>query len=146
MSRQTSPTLPEIVVKTIVTHTVTYFIMGLLALTLLDYAGFFADSSLNVMMRPTDDPWVMAGPLFQPRRGTFGPAPGSIEGMLFTIFPLWVHLRSLPEVLLQSLFLALILVYWVNHPQKKWLTWVMGIAFVILMSFPILGLLVGQPQ
>jgi hypothetical protein len=66
--------------------------------------------------------------------------------MLFTIFPLWVHLRSLPEVLLQSLFLALILVYWVNHPQKKWLTWVMGIAFVILMSFPILGLLVGQPQ
>jgi ABC-type cobalt transport system substrate-binding protein len=181
MSRQTSPTLPEIVVKTIVTHTVTYFIMGLLALTLLDYAGFFADSSLNVMMRPTDDPWVMAGPLFQPLRGllfgllfyllrepfferkhgwlllwfvlagvgifgTFGPAPGSIEGMLFTIFALWVHLRSLPEVLLQSLFLALILVYWVNHPQKKWLTWVMGIAFVILMSFPILGLLVGQPQ
>ena len=181
MTRQTPPTLLEIVVKTIVTHTVTYFIMGLLASTLLDYASFFAESSLNGMMRPTNDPWVMVGPLFQPVRGllfglifyllrepffdkkngwlvlwfvlagigifsTFGPSPGSIEGMLYTIFPLWVHLRGLPEVLLQSLFLSLILVYWVNHPQKKWLTWVMGIAFVILMSFPILGLLVGQPQ
>lgn len=181
MTRQTPPTLLEIVVKTIVTHTVTYFIMGLLASTLLDYASFFAESSLNVMMRPTNDPWVMMGPLFQPIRGllfglifyllrepffakkngwlvlwfvlagvgifgTFGPSPGSIEGMLYTIFPLWVHLRGLPEVLLQSLFLSLILVYWVNHPQKKWLTWVMGIAFVILMSFPILGLLVGQPR
>jgi len=29
--------------------------------------------------------------------GTFGPAPGSLEGMFFTIFPLWVHLRGLPK-------------------------------------------------
>jgi hypothetical protein len=167
----------QVAVKSIVTHTVTYFIMGLLASTLLDYTRFFAESSLNLMMRQTDDVWVMVGPLFQPIRGllfgvvfyllresffgkkagwlvmwitlvivgiisTFGPTPGSLEGMLYTIFPLWVHLRGLPEVLLQSLFLSMILFYWVNHPQKKWLNWVMGIAFVILMSFPILGLLV----
>ena len=78
--------------------------------------------------------------------GTFGPTPGSLEGMLYTVFPLWVHLRGLPEGLLQSLFLSLILFYWVNHPQKKWLNWVMGIAFLILMSFPIIGLLVGQTK
>jgi hypothetical protein len=113
------PTLPETVAKTIVTHTVTYFIMGLLASTILDYPQFFAESSLNLMMRPTSDPWVMVGPLFQPIRGfffgivfyllrepffgaqngwliiwsvlvgvgiigTFGPAPGSLEGMLYT--------------------------------------------------------------
>lgn len=178
---QTSPTLPEAVVKTIVTHTVTYFIMGLLASTILDYTRFFAESSLNLMMRHTNDPWVMAGPLFQPIRGilfgivfyllreplfgkkngwlvmwivlvvvgiigTFGPAPGSLEGMLFTVFPLWVHLRGLPEVLLQSLFLSLILCHWVNHPQTRWLNWVMGIAFLILMSFPVLGLLLGQAK
>jgi hypothetical protein len=172
------PTLPATVAKTIVTHTVTYFIMGLLASTILDYPRFFAESSLNLMMRPTSDPWVMAGPLFQPIRGflfgiifyllrepffgaqngwliiwsvlvvvgiigTFGPAPGSLEGMLYTVFPLWVHLRGLPEVLLQSLFLSLIVRYWVNHPHNKWLAWAMGIAFVILMSFPIIGLLVG---
>ena len=178
---QTRPNLNEAVVKTVVTHTVTYFILGLLASTILNYAGFFANSSLNLIMRKTNDPWVMAGPLFQPIRGvlfgivfyllrepffgkkngwlvmwltlvvvgiigTFGPTPGSIEGMLYTVFPLWVHLKDLPEVLLQSLFLSLILFYWVNHPQKKWLNWVMGIAFFILMSFPILGLLVRQPK
>lgn len=178
---QTRPTLFETVVKTIVTHTVTYFIMGLLASTLLDYTRFYAETSLNLMMRQTNDPWVMVGPLFQPIRGilfgivfyllretffrkkngwlimwivlvvvgiisTFGPTPGSLEGMLYTVFPLSVHLRSLPEVLLQALLLSLILFYWVNHPQNKWLNWVMGIAFFILMSFPILGLLVGQPR
>ena len=178
---KTRPTLLEVVVKTIVTHTVTYFIMGLLASALLDYTHFFAESSLNVMMRQTNDPWVMVGPLFQPIRGilfglvfyllrepffgkkngwlvlwlvlvvvgilgTFGPSPGSLEGMLYTVFPLWVHLRGLPEVLLQSLFLSAILFYWVNHPQQKWLNWVMGIAFVVLLSLPILGLLVGQPK
>ena len=178
---QTRPILSETVVKTVVTHTVTYFILGLLASTILNYAGFFANSSLNLIMRQTNDPWVMAGPLFQPIRGvlfgivfyllrepffgkkngwlvmwvvlvvvgifsTFGPTPGSIEGMLYTVLPLWVHLKGLPEVLLQSLFLSLILFYWVNHPQKKWLTWVMGIAFFILMSLPILGLLVRQPK
>ena len=178
---QTRPALIETVVKTIVTHTVTYFIMGLLASTVLDYARFFAESSLNLMMRQTNDPWVMLGPLFQPIRGilfgivfyllrepffgkkrgwllmwivlvvvgilgTFGPAPGSLEGMLYTVLPLSVHLRGLPEVLLQSLFLSLILFYWVNNPQKRWLNWVMGIAFVIFMSFPILGLLLGQPK
>ncbi len=177
---QTRPTLLEAVVKTIVAHTVTYFIMGLLASTLLDYTRFFAESSLSLMMRQTDDPWVMVGPLFQPIRGilfgcvfyllrepffgkkngwlvmwialvvvgifsTFGPTPGSLEGMLYTVFPLWVHLKGLPEVLLQSLFLSLILYYWVNNPQIRWLSWVMGIAFVILMSFPIIGLLVGRP-
>ena len=66
---QTRPTFAEAVVKTIVTHTVTYFIMGLLASTIFDYARFFAESGLNLMMRQTNDPWVMMGPLFQPIRG-----------------------------------------------------------------------------
>ena len=174
------PALIEIVLKTIVTHTVTYFIMGLLASTILDYPRFFAETSLNLFMRQTDDPWVMAGPLFQPIRGllfgivfyllrepffgkkhgwlliwvvlvvvgilsTFGPAPGSVEGVLYTILPLSVHLRGLPEVLLQSLFLSLILFFWVTHP-KKWLNWVMGLAFVILMAMPLLGLLATRAQ
>ena len=178
---RSGPTLPGVILKTVVAHTITYFVMGLLASTILDYGRLFAESSLNVMMRPTSDPIVMAGPLFQPIRGvlfgivfyllrepffgkkrgwlvmwltlivlgiigTFGPTPGSLEGMFFTIFPLWVHLRGLPEVLLQSLFLSLLLFYWVNHPEKRWLNWVLGITFLILMLFPILGLLVTQPK
>ncbi len=175
----TRPTLFETLVKALVTHTVTYFIMGLLASSILDYTRFFAESSLNLMMRPTNDPWVMVGPLFQPIRGilfgivfyllreplfgkrngwlvmwivlvvvgifgTFGPSPGSLEGMVYTVFPMWVHLRGLPEVLLQSLFLSLIMFYWVTNPQKKWLDWVMGILFLILMGLPLLGLLATQ--
>jgi hypothetical protein len=178
---QARPTLLGVILRTVVAHTVTYIIMGLLASTILDYAGFFAGSSLKVMMRQTSDPVVMAGPLFQPIRGvlfgivfyllrepffgkkrgwlvmwltlvilgilgTFGPTPGSLEGMLYTIFPLGVHLRGLPEVLLQSLFLSLLLFYWVNHPEKRWLNWVLGIMFFVLMAFPILGLLVTQPK
>jgi hypothetical protein len=178
---QTGPSPLSVVIKTVVTHTVTYFIMGLLAFAILDYARLFAESSLNVMMRQTNDPWVMMGPVFQPIRGllfgivfyllrdaffgkkngwlvmwvvlvvlgilsTFGPSPGSIEGLIYTVFPLWVHLRGLPEVLLQSLFLSLILFYWVNHPENKWINWIMGIAFVLLIAFPILGLLAGRPN
>jgi hypothetical protein len=176
---RTSPTPLGVIVKTIVTHTVTYSVFGWLALVIMDYTSFFATTSLSVMMRQTSDPWVMAGPLFQPIRGilfgivfyllrgtffgrkrgwlvlwvvlmalgvlgTFGPAPGSIEGMLYTVFPWQVHVRGLPEALLQTLFLSWILVYWVDHPEKKWVDWVMGIAFAMMMAFPILGLVVGQ--
>ena len=37
--------------------------------------------------------------------GTFGPTPGSLEGIFFTVFPLSDHFRGLPEVLLQAFFL-----------------------------------------
>jgi hypothetical protein len=73
---------------------------------------------------------------------TYGPTPDSIEGLLYTRVPLAAHLRGLPEVLVQSFVYSLVLFYWINHPEKRWLTWVMGIMFCILMIFPILGLLV----
>jgi hypothetical protein len=73
---------------------------------------------------------------------TYGPTRGSIEGVLYTQVPLWAHLRGLPEVLVQSFVYSVLLYYWINHPEKRWLTWVLGIMFCILMTFPILGLLV----
>jgi len=36
-----------------------------------------------------------------------------------------------------------ILHYWVNHPKKKWLNWVLGILFTLMMGMVGLGLLVG---
>jgi hypothetical protein len=175
---QSRPTFFEVTVKSIVTHTITYFIMGLLASTLFDYGGLYAETSLNLLMRQTSEPLVMAGPLFQPIRGLlfgvvffllrdtlfgrkngwlvtwillvvvgiispFGPSPGSIEGMIYTIVPIGVQLTGLPEVLLQALILSVVLFYWVNHPEKKWLNWVMGIAFALVMLMPTLGLLLG---
>ena len=175
---QEKPTLGGITVKTIITHTVTYFIMGLVASTLFDYGGLYADTSLNQLMRQTSDPLVMAGPLFQPLRGLlfgvvffllrevffgpkngwlvmwitlvvigilspFGPPPGSIEGMIYTIIPLKIQLIGLPEVLLQALILSLVVTYWVNHPERKWLSWALGIAFGLVMLLPVMGLLFG---
>jgi hypothetical protein len=73
---------------------------------------------------------------------TYGPTPGSIEGLLYTQVPLAAHLRGLPEVLVQSFVYSLVLFFWINHPEKRWLTWMLVIMFFILMTFPILGLLV----
>ena len=175
---QSRPTIIEVLIKTIVTHTVTYFIMGLLAFQIIDYARLYAETGLNLLMRQTSETLVMAGPLFQPIRGIlfgivffllrdilfkrkngwltmwivlvvvgiispFGPTPGSIEGMIYTIIPVGIQLKGLPEVLLQALFLSVVLFYWVNHPEKKWLSWIMGTAFFLVMLLPTLGLLVG---
>jgi hypothetical protein len=70
----------------------------------------------------------------------FGPSPGSVEGMIYTIWPLELHAIGLPEVLLQSLALSVILHYWVNRPEQRWISWVLGVAFVLVLMFPVLGL------
>ena len=174
------PTIIGVISKTVITHTITYFIMGLLASTVFEYGRLYAETDLNLLMRQTSEPMVMAGPLFQPIRGIlfgivffllrepllrskngwlvmwitlvvvgilspFGPTPGSIEGMIYTVLPMGLHLTGLPEVILQALILAAVLFYWVNHPEKKWLNWVMGITFILTLLLPVLGLLVGQP-
>jgi hypothetical protein len=173
--------LGEVVVKTMVTHTVTYFIIGLAAFWCIDYAQTFAEPGVRSLMRQTDEPVVMAGPLFQPIRGvlfglvfyllreplfrartgwlvlwfvlfvvgilgTFGPAPGSIEGMVYSTLPFRFHLECLPEIVVQALALAVLLWYWVNHPAKRWLTWVLGVAFMAVLLLPTLGLLVGRAK
>ena len=179
--QSSQPTLWQVVYKTIVTHTVTYFVMGLIAATVFDYRGLYADTSLNLLMRQLSDPLVMAGPLFQPVRGalfglifyllreiifnrkrgwlvlwavlagigilgTFGPTPGSLEGMIYTVVPISIQLLGLPEVLIQSFVLSFVLYYWVNHPEIKWLTWALLAVFVVVLVLPALGLLLGQPK
>jgi hypothetical protein len=170
-------TLGGMIFISVIVHTVTYFLAGLVAATLFTYQGLFAIPSMAGFMRPYDNIWVMSGPLFQPLRGilfamalfplreilfnrkygwlvtwwllvaigilsTYGPTPGSIEGLIYTQLPLAAHLRGLPEVLFQSFVYSLMMFYWINHAEKRWLTWVMVILFFILMAFPILGLLV----
>lgn len=175
-----SVSLRGLTVKTVVVHTVTYFVAGLLAYTLGDYEKTFSEPPLSHFMRPTSDSWVMAGPLLQPVRGvifalalyplrsvlfgqrrgwltlwwlllalgvlsTFGPAPGSVEGLIYTIIPPRAQILGLWEVLLQSFLLSVVLSYWINHPGKRWLGWTLGAAFCIVMMLPVLGLLVTQP-
>jgi hypothetical protein len=72
---------------------------------------------------------------------TFGPSPGSIEGIIYTSRPLALQIFGLPEVLLQSLFLSSILCYWIAHPGNKRIAWAMGILFVSALMASILGII-----
>jgi hypothetical protein len=174
---QVKLTLFGITVKAIVVHTLTYFLCGLLALNLFDYATRFNEPVYSAYMRPTTDILVTAGVLFQPIRGilfglvfyllrevlfprkngwlvawimlvvvgilsTFGPAPASIEGIIYTKIPIGSLPGGMLEVITQSFLLSLVTWYWVNHPEKKWLNWVLGIAFFIAMALPALGMVV----
>ena len=67
--RDDQPRFLELTVKTIVVHTVTYFLVGALAFSLLDYATLYSRPDMAGFIRQTTDPMVMAGPLFQPIRG-----------------------------------------------------------------------------
>ena len=172
-------TLSSLTVKTVVVHTVSYFVAGILAYTLGGYEKALSEPPLSYFMRPTSDRLVMAGPLFQPIRGvifavalyplrrvlfterrgwlilwwlllalgvlsTFGPAPGSVEGLIYTIIPPRAQIFGLWEVLLQSLLFSVVLFHWVNHPQKRWMSWTLGIAFCVVMILPLMGLLVTK--
>jgi len=165
---------PALAAKTMVCHTLTYMLMGILAAHFLNYAAMMARPESG--MRPITSPWVMAGPLFQPIRGlifalafyplraclfgrkngwllrgwilvalgilsTFGPASGSLEGMVYTPAPVLLQLRGWLEVVPQALLLSALLCHWVNHPDKKWLSWLLGMLFFVTMALPVLGLL-----
>jgi hypothetical protein len=165
-------------VKTIVVHTVTYFIMGLLALAFLDYRTAFDAPITREYMRSVEDPIVALGPSLQFIRGilfavvfyllrdalfgrkngwlimwvmlvslgilsTFAAAPGSVEGLLYTKMPVGLQISGWMEVMTQALLLSVILYYWVNHPEKKWLAWVLGIIFVLVIIFSIMGFMMA---
>ena len=175
MTSQEVRLLP-LVGKTIVVHTVTYVLMGMLASSLLDYKSTFAGPHMACWMRQFSDPMIMAGPLFQPLRGlvfalvlypirevifarkhgwvllwwilvalgilsTFGPAPGSIEGLVYTTIPIRDQLAGYLEVVPQACMLALGVVYWVEHPERRWLTWLLVVAFAAAIGLSFLGLL-----
>lgn len=173
-----SPQFPELFAKTAIVHTITYMFMGIIASTAMNYKEAFARPEIACYMRQLSDPWVMAGPLFQPIRGlifalafypirgalfgrkhgwlvmwwllvalgilsTFGPAWGSVEGMIYTLASPLGQMKGWLEVVPQALLLSVILCHWVNHP-KLWLTWTLGLLFGLAMALPILGLLVKK--
>jgi len=70
-----------------------------------------------------------------------GPTPGSIEGIAFTVLPLWFHLVGLPEVLLQTLALSFLVYLWERRPQEKKIWVPFLIVFVVMLALQILGIL-----
>jgi hypothetical protein len=72
--------------------------------------------------------------------GQFTGGLGSIEGLVYSRIPVSFQLTLLPEVFVQTLLLSALLFYWIRHP-KKWLNWVLGVAFLLILIFPALGLM-----
>ncbi|GIK71592.1 MAG: hypothetical protein BroJett021_05800 [Chloroflexota bacterium] len=171
----TQPGFGILAFKTVVAHTITYFLVGLVAFTVLNYTELYARPEVAAYMRQTNEPIVALGPALQPIRGilfalvfyflreplfgrkhgwliiwlmlvalgifsTFGPAPASVEGLIYLKTPIQEQLSGgLLEILAQSFLFSVLLYYWVNHPEQRWLTWVLGIAFVLVISMSITG-------
>src|ERR1700679_1858532 len=74
--------------------------------------------------------------------GTFAAPGGSLEGFIYTTSPAARQFVSYLEVVPQALLLSALLCYWVNHPEKKWLSWALTIPFLIGIALPPLSLLV----
>jgi hypothetical protein len=173
-------TLPSLNLKAIVSHTLTYFLVGFLAFTVFNYEAQFAETQVRTWMRQTDDPIVALGPALQPIRGlifalaffplrevlfkrkngwlitwwllialgilsTFGPTPGSVEGMIY-LAPSTSRFFSggLLEILTQSFLFSALLYYWVNHPEKRGLNWLLGILFGLVVLMSLMGYLVAS--
>lgn len=168
-------------IKSIVSHTLTYFLVGLVASVVFNYSADFARPELRGYMRQIGDPVIALGPALQPLRGilfalafyplreilfkrkngwlitwwllvalgilsTFGPASGSVEGAIYTTLPFVDQFFSggMLEILTQSLLFSALLYTWVNHPKKRWLNWVLGVLFVLVVLMSALGYLAAS--
>lgn len=171
-------TLFGLTLKAIVAHTLTYFLVGLVASVVFNYSADFARPELQNFMRQIGDPVIALGPALQPIRGilfalafyplreilfrrkngwlimwwllvalgifsTFGPASGSVEGAIYTTMPIVDQFFSggMLEILTQSILFSALLYYWVNHPEKRWLNWLLGILFGLVLLMSLMGYL-----
>ncbi len=172
--QETQPRFVPLAAKTAVCHTITYFVMGLLAYHFLHYEQTLNHAGSG--MRPTTSVWVLLGAplqvfrgllfatvfypfrslLFERRNGwllmcwlligigilgTFAAPAGSLEGFIYLTEPIGHQMRGYLEVMSQALLLSWLLCYWVNHPEKKWMNWMLGALFAICIALPLLGLL-----
>jgi hypothetical protein len=173
-------TLFGLTLKSIVSHTLTYFLVGLVASVAFNYSADFARPELRSYMRQISDPLIALGPALQPLRGIlfalafyplrevlfrrrngwliwwllialgilspFGPVSGSVEGAIYTTLPIVDQFFSggMLEILTQSFLFSALLYYGVNHPEKRWLNWLLGILFVLVVLMSLMGYLVAS--
>jgi hypothetical protein len=69
---------------------------------------------------------------------TYGPAPGSLEGFVYTRFSLSMHLFGLPEVITQAALFSMLVVAWHRRPHRAW-----AIVFGILTGLTVLMSMAG---
>jgi len=71
------------------------------------------------------------------------PAPGSIEGMVYTVIPVWLQIAFLPETVLQTLAFSFLIHLWQKRPDNKKISILFLILFIMVLAFSILGVLLG---
>ena len=49
---------------------------------------------------------------------TAGPTIGSVEGLIYTKIPFMVQIMFLPEIVIQTLLLSILLIFWYRKPAK----------------------------
>ena len=76
---------------------------------------------------------------------TAGPAPGSVEGFVYTTLTPMQHLRGLPEVLLQTLLTSVLLVSWYRAPGRAW-NWGMGAGAILVILMSVMALAIPRPE
>ena len=76
---------------------------------------------------------------------TAGPAPGSVEGMIYTRAPISGQVVGLWEVVLQTLAMSVLVVAWHRRPSRAW-TVVMGSLAALVMLMSIAGAVLPQPE
>jgi hypothetical protein len=76
---------------------------------------------------------------------TAGPAPGSVEGLIYTKLSLLDHLRGLPEVVGQTLAFSVILARWYHAPRRAW-TIGMGVAVGLVLLMSLAGAVAARPE
>lgn len=64
-----SPSFRTFLWRVTASHVISYFVVGLIAFTVLDYRTLYAETELRHLMRSTDSAWVAAGPALQLIRG-----------------------------------------------------------------------------
>ena len=164
------PRFLTLATKTLVSHMLTYFVMGALAFHFLHYRDRFrnaadnqstcdagacpADRSRSAVCRsllsfPRDSlraPQRMAADCMDAdwSRRSGNVRRGSFEGFIYTTVSLPLQVRGYLEIVPQALLLSALLFYWVRHPGKAWLNWVLGLAYAICVFLPILGLLASR--
>lgn len=168
------PRFMPLAAKTVVSHTLTYLVMGALAYRFLHYADFI-NNPCSGMRRTADPIMILGAPLqifrgvlfaaiFYPLRdklfgrkhgwllmawilvgvgilGTFAAPAGSLEGFIYTTTPILLQVRGYLEICTQAVLLSVLLCYWVNHPGRRWLNWVLGVLYAIAIALPVMGLL-----
>ncbi|MBN2612614.1 MAG: hypothetical protein JXB00_13750 [Bacteroidales bacterium] len=73
---------------------------------------------------------------------TTGPAPGSIEGMIYTKIPIIDQLKGYLEVIPQTLLFSILLYYWSLKPNRAWnIISIILVAIIIILCT--MGLLIS---